>query len=122
MHIADPSQIPSGVFLYTLRPTRLAMFTEGPTPEEQALVGGHWAYSQELLARGILVFAGRTLTMDADTFAVVIIRAESAAVAHTIASADPGVAGEMFSMQLFPFQPMLMGRWPDEVATATAPG
>jgi hypothetical protein len=29
MHIADPRQVPSGLFLYTLRPVRLAMLTDG---------------------------------------------------------------------------------------------
>ena len=116
MHIADPSQVPSGVFLYTLRPARAGMLTDGPTVEEQALVGGHWAYSQELLARGILFFAGRTLTADVNSFAVVAIRAPSMEAARAIAEGDPAVAGGMFSMQLLPFQPMLMGDWPPESA------
>jgi len=58
MHIADPRQVPSGVFLYILRPARLAMLTEGPTAEEQAMAARHWTYSQELLARGVLVLMG----------------------------------------------------------------
>ena len=37
MHIADPRQLPSGVFLYTRHPARRAMLTDGPPPEEQAL-------------------------------------------------------------------------------------
>ena len=119
MHIADPARIPSGIFLYTLRPARLAMLTEGPTTEEQALVGGHWAYSQELLARGILFFAGRTLTGDANTFAIVAIRAPSVEAAQAIAEGDPAVAGGMFAMQLLPFQPMLMGAWPPESVTVS---
>src|SRR6476469_1670937 len=75
MHIADPRQIPSGVFLYTLHPARVTMLTEGPTPEEQALAGKHWAYSQELVVRGIAVFGGRTLNRDAGAFAFLAIRA-----------------------------------------------
>ena len=117
MHIADATQVPSGVFLYTLRPVRPAMLTDGPTTEEQALAGRHWAYSQELLARGTLVFAGRTLSGDENTFAVVAIRAPSTDAARAIAEGDPAVAGGMFAVQLFPFQPMLMGAWPAEVAT-----
>jgi len=39
MHIADPRQVPTGLFLYTLRPIRLAMLTDGATPDEQALAG-----------------------------------------------------------------------------------
>ena len=68
MHIADPRQVPAGLFVYTLRPCRLAMLTEGATPDEQALAGRHWAYSQDLLAQGTLIFAGRTLHRDPATF------------------------------------------------------
>ena len=74
MHIADPRQIPTGLFLYTLRPSRLAMLTEGATPDEQALAARHWAYSQELLTRGTVIFAGRTLNRDPSTFAFAIVR------------------------------------------------
>ena len=117
MHIADPGRIPAGVFLYTLRPTRPAMLTDGPTAEEMELAGRHWAYSTELLARGALVFAGRTMTGDADTFAIVAIRAPSAEAAREIVEGDPAVAGGMFAARLYPFQPMLMGAWPPEAAT-----
>ena len=117
MHIADPRQVPEGVFLYTLRPRRLAMLTEGATPEEQALAGQHWVYSQSLLAQGTLVFAGRTLSRDESTFAFAVIRAPSFGDARTIADRDPAVAGGVFATEVFPFQPMLMGGWPSEAAT-----
>lgn len=117
MHVADPRQVPTTVFLYTLHPTRLAMLTEGATPDEQALAARHWAYSQELLARGVLVFAGRTLTRDADSFATAVIRAASADEARSIMEADPAVQGGVFRARLFPYQPMLMGEWPPEAAT-----
>ena len=117
MHIADPARIPSGLFLYTLHPARIAMLTEGPTAEEQTLAGAHWAYTQELLVRGVLFFAGRTLTGDVNTFAIVAIRAPSIEAARTIVEGDPAVAGGMFTTQLLPFQPMLMGAWPPEAAT-----
>lgn len=119
MHIADPRQVPSTIFLYTLRPARLAMLTEGPKPEEQALAGRHWAYSQELLTRGVLVFAGRTLNRDAGSFAFAVVRAPSAEAARAIAEGDPAVVGGVFTAQVFPFQPMLLGAWPPEVVTVT---
>ena len=109
--------MPSGVFLYTLRPVRLAMLTEGPTVEEQALAARHWTYSQELLARGTFVFAGRTLARDAGSFAIAVVRAPSAEAARAIAEGDPAVAGGVFRAEVFPFQPMLMGEWPPEAAT-----
>jgi len=117
MHIADPRQVPTGLFLYTLRPARLAMLTEGPTPEEQALAARHWTYSQDLLSQGILIFAGRTVQRDPTTFAFAVIRAPSLDAAHALAERDPAVAGGVFATEVFPFQPMLMGTWPPEVAT-----
>ena len=73
MYIAGPRQIPRGIFAYTLHPTRPAMLTEDATPEERALAGEHWGYSQDLLARDVIVFAGRTVSTTADSFALVVI-------------------------------------------------
>ena len=121
MHIADPRQVPTGLFLYTLRPIRLAMLTEGPTPDEQMLAARHWTYSQELLSRGTLVFAGRTLHRDPTSFAFAVIRAASPDAARAVAEGDPAVAGGVFATEVFPFQPMLMDAWPAEAATIAPP-
>lgn len=117
MHVADPRRVPTTVFLYTLQPTRLAMLTEGATAAEQSLAARHWVYSQELLAQGVVIFAGRTLSRDADSFATVVIRAESAEAARVIMESDPAVQAGLFRARVFPFQPMLMGSWPPEAAT-----
>ena len=121
MHIADPQQVPNGVFAYTLHPARLAMLTEGATAEERALAGAHWAYSQRLLAEGVIVFAGRTLAATADSFAIVVVRAPSLGAARAIVDADPALRGGVFRAAVHPFQPMLMGSWPPEAAATTAP-
>ena len=118
MYIADPRQVPSGLFVYTLKPLRVAMLTEGATPEEQAIAGRHWMYSQTLLTQGTLVFAGRTLNRDASAFAFAVIRAASLDAARALAEGDPAVAGGVFATEVFPFQPMLMGAWPAEAAVA----
>jgi uncharacterized protein YciI len=120
MYIADPRQVPMGLFLYTLKPRRSAMLTEGATAEEQALAAQHWMYSQSLLTEGTLVFAGRTLNRDPSTFAFAVVRAASVDAARAIADRDPAVAGGVFAAEVFPFQPMLMGAWPSEAATANA--
>jgi uncharacterized protein len=117
MHIADPKQVPTGLFVYTLRPTRVAMLTDGPTAEEQGLAARHWGYSQQLLAQGSLIFAGRTLQRDPTTFAFAVVRAPSLEAARALAEGDPAVAGGVFAADVFPFQPMLMGAWPTEAAT-----
>ena len=121
MYIADPSQIPQGIFAYTLHPTRLAMLTEGATAEERTLAGEHWAYSRDLLARDVIVFAGRTVITTADSFAFVVIRAPSLDAARRIAENDPAVRGGVFRITLYPYQPMLMGTWPPEAAISTEP-
>jgi uncharacterized protein YciI len=97
------------------------MLTEGATPDEQALAARHWAYSQELLTQGTLIFAGRTLQRDPTTFAFAVIRAPSLEAARGIAEEDPAVVGGVFSTDVFPFQPMLMGAWPSEAITVSAP-
>lgn len=120
MHIADPRQLPAGIFAYTLHPVRVAMLTEGATSEERALAGRHWEYSQGLLMRGVLVFGGRTLATTAESFAIVVIRASSLEAAQAIANADPAVRGGLFRASVYPYQPMLMGAWPPEAAEAPA--
>ncbi len=113
MHIANPLQPPADVFMYTLHPTRPAMLTEGATDAEKALAAQHWIYSQELLAKKVIVFAGRTMDRTADSFASCVIRAASEAAARAIMESDPAVAGGVFRARLFPYQPMLMGEWPE---------
>ncbi len=120
MHIAEFRQIPSGIFAYTLHPTRLAMLTEGATAEERSFAEAHWAYSRQLLVDGVLVFGGRTLIATADSFAMVIVRAPSSEAARAIAEADPAVRGGVFRSVVYPFQPMLMGAWPPEAANEEA--
>jgi len=112
MHVANPAQVPPNIFMYTLHPARLAMLTEGATDAEKALAAQHWVYSQDLLAKGIVVFAGRTLVPTADSFALCVISADSADEARRIMEEDPAVMGGVFRAKLFPFQPMLMGTWP----------
>ena len=119
MHIADPKHVPTGLFLYTLRPARLAMLTDGATADEQVLAAKHWAYSQELLTQGTLIFAGRTLNRDHTTFAFAVVRAPSFDAARALAERDPAVAGGVFAADVFPFQPMLMDAWPAEAVTVS---
>jgi uncharacterized protein len=97
------------------------MLTDGATPGEQALAAQHWAYSQNLLTQGTVIFGGRTLHRDPTTFAFVIVRAASLDAARVLAESDPAVAGGVFAAEVFPFQPMLMGPWPVEAATVPPP-
>jgi uncharacterized protein len=111
MYIANPTQIPPGVFIYTLHPTRIAMLTDGPTDEERALAGSHWVYSQDLLARNIVIFAGRTTERTEASYAFCVIQTSSEEEARKIMEEDPAVKGGVFHAKLFAFQPMLIGEW-----------
>jgi uncharacterized protein YciI len=97
------------------------MLTEGATAEERMLAGEHWAYSQRLLAKGLIIFAGRTMSPTADSFALFVIRASSLEAAQAIAADDPAVRGGIFRVTVYPYQPMLMGAWPAEAAFSTEP-
>jgi len=112
MFIANPTEVPTGIWAYTLRPTRLAMLTEGPTQAELATAAEHWTYSQQLLAQEIMIFSGRTLSPGEDTFAICVIRSGSEQEARAIMDGDPAVEAGMFMGKLFPYQPMLMADWP----------
>jgi uncharacterized protein YciI len=119
MHVADPRQVPSTIFMYTLYPTRLEMFTSGPTDAERSSAAEHWIYSQQMLREGVVVFAGRAIEPTSEgAFAIVVIRADSQDDARALMNADPAVRSGIFRARLFPFQPMLMGEWPAEAATA----
>jgi uncharacterized protein YciI len=112
MFVANPLEIPDDVFMYTLHPTRLEMLTEGPTDSEKALAAAHWAYSQELLAKKVIIFGGRTVDRTQESFAICVIRAGSEEQARAIMKADPAVHGGVFRARLFRYQPMLVGDWP----------
>jgi uncharacterized protein YciI len=119
MYVADPRQVPSTIFMYTLYPTRLEMFTSGPTDAERSSAAEHWIYSQQLLRKGVVVFSGRAIERTSEgAFAIVVIRADSEDDARALMNADPAVRSGIFRARLFPFQPMLMGEWPAEAATA----
>lgn len=91
-------------FLYRIQPTRPAMLTDGPTPEEAQIVAEHFAYLQRLLAEGTLLLAGRTLNDDYSSFGIVIFRAESAAAAQALMLADPAVAQRVMRAELYPYR------------------
>lgn len=95
--------------MYTLKPTRPAIKTEGPTREEAAIVGKHWAHVQQLHADGRLILAGRTLDLGDEGFATIIFHSRSAEEARNTMETDPGVIGGVFTGRLHPYQAMLLG-------------
>jgi len=97
-------------FLYRIVPTRTAMLTDGPTADEQRIVGEHFAYLQALVARGVVLMAGRTLNRDERTFGIVIFQAADDAQARSLMQDDPAVRDGVMRAELFPYRVAL---WSD---------
>ena len=91
-------------FLYRLHLIRAALLTEGPTTSEQATLGRHLAYLEDLKTRGSLILAGRTLTIGPETFGIAIFEAVDETVARTIMNADPAVVEGLMTAELFPYR------------------
>jgi uncharacterized protein len=97
-------------FLYTVRPTRLQMLTEGPTTDEASAVKRHLEYLQGLAEAGVVLLAGRTQTADERTFGLVVFRAESEEAARRIVDGDPAVAHGVMKAELYPYRVAVLGK------------
>lgn len=91
-------------FLYRIRPTRLAMLTQGPTAHEAAVVAAHFDYLQRLVAEDVVLMAGRTLTADENAFGIAIFVAASEAEAAALMHNDPAVQQGIMKAELFPYR------------------
>jgi len=105
--MANPFFSPPAHYLYTVQPVRLAIMSEGPTEQEAAIVGQHWAYLKGLFERGIVVFVGRILRPDETGFGHCVFRADSEEEARAIMNADPAVSAGLMRAQLYPYQVLL---------------
>ncbi len=91
-------------FIYIVKPTRLAMLSEGPTEKESAILSQHAAYVKELSMQGVVELAGRTQNADETTFGLVIFKAESQDAAQQIMLEDPAVRQGVMKASLYPYQ------------------
>lgn len=96
-------------FIYRLHPARPGMLADGPTADEERIVGEHFAYLQDLAARGTVKLAGRTLTTGPETFGLCILEAADEASARTVMADDPAVRHGVMTAELFPFRIALWG-------------
>ena len=80
------------------------MLTEGATEEESRRTGEHFEYLKDLVAKGIVILAGRTQTPDYSSFGIVIFKAEDDAAARQIVDNDPVVKNRVMRAELFPYQ------------------
>ncbi len=65
----------------------------------RSLVGGE----------GVVVLAGRTLTIGEESFGIIVFRADDEASAKALVESDPAVAAGVMSAELFPFSLALLG-------------
>lgn len=91
-------------FLYRIQPTRLGMITDGPTDQEADVVGRHFAYLEDLVAKGRVLMAGRTLNQDETCFGIVVLVADSELEASALMQGDPAVAEGVMTAELFPYR------------------
>ena len=91
-------------FLYRVMLNRPALLVEGPTPDEQRILGEHFAYVQDLTDKGIMILVGRTQTTGPETFGLAIFEAADEADARAIMLADPAVSSGLMRGELFPYQ------------------
>ena len=95
-------------YLYRIQPTRVEMLSEGPTPEEERIVGDHYSYLKKLTDQGVVILAGRTLNTDESSFGIIIFRADSEEAAWRIVADDPAVRGGVMRAELYPYRIALM--------------
>ena len=91
-------------YIYRIQPVRPAMLAEGLTEAEARVTAAHFDYLKRLLADGLLVLAGRTLTSDYSAFGVAIFNARDDDHMRQITEADPGVSKKLFRAEWFPFR------------------
>jgi uncharacterized protein len=97
-------------FLYKLQLVRGDMLRTGPTPQEQAAVAEHFAYLQDLAAKSVMIFVGRTETTDENTMGLAVFRAQSEDSARQIMNDDPAVRKGVMKATLYPFKVVLQGK------------
>jgi uncharacterized protein YciI len=95
-------------YLYRVSPTRLQMLTEGPTSNEEKIVGEHFSYLKDLKESGVVILVGRTTNDDETTFGVIIFNANSVSEATKIMNADPAVLEGVMTAELFPYRVALI--------------
>ena len=99
---------PKSQWLYRLVPARLGMVTDKATPEEIETVSRHFAYFQDLTAKGVMILMGRTQNNDESTFGIAIFEAEDESAARRIMENDPAVIGGVMTATLYPYKIALM--------------
>lgn len=86
------------------------MVTDGPTPQEAAIVSDHFDRLERLAREGVVLLAGRTQDADETTFGIVIFRAADEAQARSIMQDDPAIRSGVMLGELHPYRIAIQGR------------
>jgi uncharacterized protein YciI len=95
-------------YLYKIQPMRDGMLKTGATEEEKRIVAEHFSYLEDLIGKGVLVMAGRTLNIDNSSFGIVVFKANSDEEARGIMLEDPAVKNMVFRAELYPYRIALL--------------
>ena len=93
-------------WLYAIRSPRGASFVHDSTPEENAVMGEHFAYLKAALDDGRLVLAGPAT--DGEFPGVVVFEADDEAEARAFMENDPSVRAGVMLAELHPFRVSLL--------------
>jgi uncharacterized protein len=96
------------LWLNTLHPTRVEMLTVGPTEREQRIVGAHFAYWQQLAAKGTALLVGRTQDAGPQTVGVAVFEAPDEASAVALCQDDPTVREGVMTSTVQPYRIALL--------------
>jgi hypothetical protein len=86
-------------WLYQISPARAGM-PDAPTPEEEALVGAHFAYLSAAHAQGTVTWVARTLTTP--HLGLATVEAGDEVAAQAFLTGDPAVAAGAFVGRIQP--------------------
>lgn len=107
-------------WLCVIRPTRIAMLTEGMAEEEAQHMSNHYERLRAATEAGTVVLAGPSLLTDDRNVGVIVFRADSQEDAQRFVDADPAVAHGVMTAELHPFRISLLAAKSSQPAGSSA--
>lgn len=90
-------------WIYIVRLVRADLLQTGPTEAERGTLGRHRAFIEDLAAKGVMIFVGRTNTTGPETIGLGVFTADDEASARKIAEEDPAISEGLMTFELYPF-------------------
>ncbi|MGV3466536.1 MAG: YciI family protein [Heyndrickxia sp.] len=91
-------------FIYTLKLIPPLLDPNNWTDRENQIVDNHFSRLSKLLKDDKLILAGRTQTMDENTFGIVILQVETEEEAIQLMNHDPTVKEGIMTAELYPYK------------------